>query len=103
MQECLCLYLLGTTSDLAPGLDANDGMQLLEQKATQAAAKAQEVPTKKLLFVRSEELQNNVEEVKNPAEINLEDSDEDDENEMVIQKQEIPDEVFGGIKKSEDE
>jgi len=52
---------------------------------------------------RSEELQNNVEEVKNPAEINLEDSDEDDENEMVIQKQEIPDEVFGGIKKSEDE
>ena len=70
---------------------------------------------------RSEELQNNVEEVKNPAEINLEDSDEDDESkklftnfnflifyfnfkdEMVIQKQEIPDEVFGGIKKSEDE
>jgi len=44
--------LTGTTSDLAPGLDANDGMQLLEQKATQAAAKAQEVPTKKLLFVR---------------------------------------------------
>ena len=35
---------------------------------------------------RSEELQNNVEEVKNPAEINLEDSDEDDESKKTFYK-----------------
>jgi len=101
--------LTGTTSDLAPGLDSNDGMQLLEQKATQQAARAQQdkiQPKTSVLFVRSDKTHLEVNPSQNPAEIDLDDSDDDedmeddeDEDTVVIEKQTIPDEVFGGYSK----
>lgn len=104
--------LTGTASDLAPGADANDGMQLLEQKASQQAARAQQAePKQKVLFVRAEKNEPEVLQSQNPAEIELDDDSEDDDDdvpaqgvsEMKIGKQMIPDEVFGGMKKSEED
>ncbi|CAK8697921.1 unnamed protein product [Clavelina lepadiformis] len=99
--------LTGTTSDLAPG-NENDGMQLLEQKASQAAARSQmeeKKPKQSILFVRSDknnETASNINVHQNPDEIEIDDEESDDESNVtgsdIIQKKVIPDEVFGGMK-----
>nr|XP_026690906.1 pre-mRNA-splicing factor SYF1 [Ciona intestinalis] len=101
--------LTGTTSDLTPdgNLD-NDGMKLLEQKASHAAARANQEemkPNKGILFVRSDKppMETEISQVQNPDEIDIDDDDsETEDGPAVIQRKIVPDEVFGGMKKDED-
>uniref|UniRef100_F6SBF1 Suppressor of forked domain-containing protein n=1 Tax=Ciona intestinalis TaxID=7719 RepID=F6SBF1_CIOIN len=103
--------LTGTTSDLTPdgNLD-NDGMKLLEQKASHAAARANQEemkPNKGILFVRSDKppMETEISQVQNPDEIDIDDDDSETEDvtgPAVIQRKIVPDEVFGGMKKDED-
>ncbi|XP_078486633.1 pre-mRNA-splicing factor SYF1 [Ciona intestinalis] len=101
--------LTGTTSDLTPdgNLD-NDGMKLLEQKASHAAARANQEemkPNKGILFVRSDKppMETEISQVQNPDEIDIDDDDsEPEDGPAVIQRKIVPDEVFGGMKKDED-
>lgn len=99
----------GTVADLAPG--AKDGMRMLEAKAAQMAhleRPAQQQPKGgNILFVRGETQGqdrdgNDTTRVINPDEINIdydeEDEDEADDN-LPVQKQPIPQEVFGSLKK----
>ncbi|XP_046676581.1 LOW QUALITY PROTEIN: pre-mRNA-splicing factor syf1 homolog [Homalodisca vitripennis] len=100
----------GTVADLAPG--AKDGMRMLEAKA------AENVPQVKggnILFVRGETQGQerdgtDTTRVVNPDEINIDeddedvnDSSEDEDEEMPVQKQIIPSEVFGGLKKDDED
>ncbi|XKL68142.1 hypothetical protein PGB90_003633 [Kerria lacca] len=94
----------GTVSDLAPG--AKDGMRMLEAKATEVSANSGKIEKKKssgIDFVRGETI--------NPDEINIDESSDDDddknneeneyniENEIAIEKKEVPLEVFGNMGK----
>lgn len=99
----------GTVADLAPGL--KDGMRLLEAKAVQMAAP---VKNSGIMFVRGETQGDGAtrkDKVANPDEINIDDDDEDDaedveeleEPELPIEKQSIPAQVFGSLKKPSDD
>uniref|UniRef100_A0A2D4HWU8 Pre-mRNA-splicing factor Syf1/CRNKL1-like C-terminal HAT-repeats domain-containing protein n=1 Tax=Micrurus lemniscatus lemniscatus TaxID=129467 RepID=A0A2D4HWU8_MICLE len=79
----------GTVSDLAPGQSGMDDMKLLEQRAEHLAAEAerdQPRAKEKILFVRSDASRSELAELSkraNPDEIdiNLDDSDESEDNE----------------------
>lgn len=92
----------GTIADLAPGL--KDGMRLLEAKAVEMAGNKSGI-----MFVRGETQGDSKKEgdkVINPDEIDIDDEDEDDNVEEVdipIEKQNIPSEVFGSLKKVGDD
>ncbi|XP_071948543.1 pre-mRNA-splicing factor SYF1-like [Antedon mediterranea] len=102
----------GTVSDLGSG--GMDDMKILEQRAQALAAEAEadKPKTKKdILFVRSDNKATNEEleeavRTANPEEIAI-DSDDDDESEadvdeVNIEKQSVPSEVFGGIKTTQE-
>ncbi|MBV97807.1 Pre-mRNA-splicing factor SYF1, partial [Eschrichtius robustus] len=98
----------GTVSDLAPGQSGMDDMKLLEQRAEQLAAEAeQDQPSRaqsKILFVRSDASREELAELAqqaNPEEIELgEDEDEMDlePNEVRLEQQSVPAAVFGSLK-----
>lgn len=96
---------------------AKNEMEKLEEKATALAEDAEkdrpappqtQPPSKSVLFVRGEtqaESLADVESTNNPEEIELaEDSDDEsseDDGDVRLEQKEIPEEVFGGIKKSD--
>ncbi|MEQ2263779.1 hypothetical protein XENORESO_012584 [Xenotaenia resolanae] len=86
-----------------------DDMKMLEQKAQQLAAEAEQdkpKPKEKILFVRSDTSRSELAELSkqaNPDEINIdEDEDEDDEDqgpdEVQLEQKSVPTAVFGGLK-----
>lgn len=94
----------GTIADLAPGV--KDGMRLLEAKAVEMAGNNKS----SIMFVRGEtqgDAKKHGDKVVNPDEINIDDEDDDeDENaeevDIPIEKQNIPSEVFGSLKKGDE-
>ncbi|ETE73828.1 Pre-mRNA-splicing factor SYF1, partial [Ophiophagus hannah] len=99
----------GTVSDLAPGQSGMDDMKLLEQRAEHLAAEAerdQPRAKEKILFVRSDASRSELAELSkraNPDEIdiNLDDSDESEDNEpdeVQLEQKSVPSAVFGGLK-----
>uniref|UniRef100_A0A8C5SDF5 Pre-mRNA-splicing factor SYF1 n=1 Tax=Laticauda laticaudata TaxID=8630 RepID=A0A8C5SDF5_LATLA len=99
----------GTVSDLAPGQSGMDDMKLLEQRAEHLAAEAerdQPRAKEKILFVRSDASRSELAELSkraNPDEIdiNLDDSDESEDNEpdeVQLEQKTVPSAVFGGLK-----
>ncbi|KAL1497113.1 hypothetical protein ABEB36_008125 [Hypothenemus hampei] len=97
--------LTGTTADLAPG--ENDGMRLLEAKAAEMAGSSGlgQRPGS-IMFVRGETQGNKKDKVVNPDEIDIDDEDEEDENEEaepVVEQKSVPHEVFGSLKKNQDD
>lgn len=93
--------IAGTVADLAPGV--KDGMRLLEAKAAEMAGAAGVAKSGNIMFVRGETQGDRKDEkVVNPDEIDIDDDEEGEEVEDVevpIEKQEVPLEVFGGLKK----
>lgn len=99
----------GTVADLAPGV--KDGMRLLEAKAVEMAGQMQKQSS--IMFVRGEtqgDKKNDGEKVVNPDEINIDDDDDDEEDpgneeevDVPIEKQAIPSEIFGSLKKADQE
>uniref|UniRef100_T1JEU9 Pre-mRNA-splicing factor SYF1 n=1 Tax=Strigamia maritima TaxID=126957 RepID=T1JEU9_STRMM len=99
----------GTVSDLAPGM--KDDMRLLEAKVAHLSNEAKgDVPktTKEVAFVRGstqieDEKLAEMSRSANPDEIVIEEDGETDEEQTVeevnIEQQDIPSEVFGGLKK----
>ena len=99
-------------------------MKLLEEKAAAASADKENMPKesmadRNIMFVRGETQSKAVEEamknqsVSNPDEIDIDNDDDEDEDDDVedgappnsfggVQKQAIPLEVFGGLKKDDE-
>lgn len=112
---------MGTVADLAPGV--KDGMRLLEAKAAEMAKPANGTmppppaakPASNIMFVRGETHGvGDGTKVLNPDEIDIDEESEEDEEEdgdgdeekepnIRIEKQQIPDKVFGGLKKKDEE
>ena len=109
----------GTVSDLAPGLTLGlkDDMWRLEAKGMESDVKAAEggpgaaKPAQNIMFVRGETQSKAVDESQtaaNPDEIDI-DSDEEEEGEEEtedrpvggLEKMDVPDKVFGGLKNTE--
>ncbi|TRY66020.1 hypothetical protein DNTS_014110 [Danionella cerebrum] len=99
----------GTVSDLAPGQIGVDDMRLLEQKAQQLAAEAEQDKPKlkeKILFVRSDTSRSELAELAkqaNPDEIDIgdeedEDADDAEPDEVQLEQKSVPTAVFGGLK-----
>ncbi|CAH1970535.1 unnamed protein product [Acanthoscelides obtectus] len=101
----------GTVADLAPG--AKDGMRLLEAKAAEMATTSAAAAggSKGIAFVRGETQGDKKARVVNPDEIDIGDDDEDDDEDaegegevdVPIEKQTVPAEVFGSLKKQHEE
>lgn len=93
--------LSGTVADLAPGV--KDGMRLLEAKAAEMAGTSVSKAAN-IMFVRGETQGNKDagEKVVNPDEIDIDDEDEEMEPDLPVEKQNIPSEVFGSLKKSDE-
>jgi pre-mRNA-splicing factor SYF1 len=105
----------GTVSDLAPGL--RDDMRMLEAKAAVMARDAKTDSTTRtkdnIMFVRGdtdarEEELAEMSRVANPDEISIDDDEDDtDEEQQVeeveLERQHVPREVFGGLKKGDDD
>lgn len=91
-------------ADLAPGV--KDGMRLLEAKAAEMAGTSSGVAKPGgIMFVRGETQGNNKDKVVNPDEIDIDEDDDADEGEieeedLPVEEQNVPSEVFGGLKKS---
>ncbi|XP_044761023.1 pre-mRNA-splicing factor syf1 homolog [Coccinella septempunctata] len=84
-----------TVADLAPG--ANDGMRLLEAKAAEMAGMTTANPgLNKIMFVRGETQGSREEKVVNPDEIDIGDSDSEEETESPV-KQDVPAQIFGSL------
>ncbi|KAJ8251347.1 hypothetical protein GJAV_G00220370 [Gymnothorax javanicus] len=100
----------GTVSDLAPGQSGVDDMKMLEQKAQQLAAEAEQDkprPKDKILFVRSDTSRSELAELAkqaNPDEIDIDDEDDeedeegDEPDEVQLEQKSVPTAVFGGLK-----
>uniref|UniRef100_A0A672MV74 XPA binding protein 2 n=1 Tax=Sinocyclocheilus grahami TaxID=75366 RepID=A0A672MV74_SINGR len=99
----------GTVSDLAPGESGVDDMKLLEQKAQQLAAEAEQdkpKPKDKILFVRSDTSRSELAELAkqaNPDEIDIDDDEDEDAedgepDEVQLEQKSVPTAVFGGLK-----
>uniref|UniRef100_A0A671R074 Pre-mRNA-splicing factor SYF1 n=2 Tax=Sinocyclocheilus anshuiensis TaxID=1608454 RepID=A0A671R074_9TELE len=99
----------GTVSDLAPGQSGVDDMKLLEQKAQQLAAEAEQdkpKPKDKILFVRSDTSRSELAELAkqaNPDEIDIDDDEDEDAedgepDEVQLEQKSVPTAVFGGLK-----
>ncbi|CAD5123791.1 DgyrCDS12102 [Dimorphilus gyrociliatus] len=88
--------------------DEEDEMRKLEKRARELAEEEVKSQTKEknINFISSEENPKKVEE-KNPEELDIDWSDDDDEatesSKVTVEKQFIPDEVYGGLKKDIDE
>lgn len=96
--------LVGTVADLAPGV--KDGMRLLEAKAAEMAGPSSGTTKPgSIMFVRGETQGNNKDKVVNPDEIDIDEDDDDDAEEggLPVEKQNVPLEVFGSLKKNIDE
>ncbi|XP_054282324.1 pre-mRNA-splicing factor syf1 homolog [Macrosteles quadrilineatus] len=104
----------GTVADLAPG--AKDGMRMLEAKAAEMAAEDRTAQVKggNILFVRGETQGQDRDgtdttRVLNPDEINIDEDDHDvndsseEEDDVPVEKQTIPSEVFGSLKKDDED
>lgn len=92
--------LAGTVADLAPGV--KDGMRLLEAKAAEMAGTSVSKATN-IMFVRGETQgdKDKGDKVVNPDEIDIDDDDDEEmEPDLPVEKQNIPSEVFGSLKKS---
>ncbi|XP_069086465.1 pre-mRNA-splicing factor SYF1 isoform X2 [Pleurodeles waltl] len=106
------LKISGTTpgTDVGPGQNEIDNMRLLEQRAEQLAAEAEQDKPKikdKILFVRSDASRSELAELSrqaNPDEIDIDDDDEsdgsqdDEPDEVHLEQKSVPDAVFGGLK-----
>lgn len=117
--------MAGTIADLAPG--AKDDMRMLEAKAVEMAGTTTAPKGGGIMFVRGETqgmlltlhrsyqhylcivAGDDKDKVVNPDEINIDD-DEDDEEEdgegevdIAIEKQNVPVQVFGSLKKTDNE
>ena len=98
----------GTISDLAPGL--NDGMRMLEARAAQKTAD-RPAGGGQILFVRGSASEQETEvaeggRVANPAEIQLDDEDdeeEDGEAEDEVAQQAVPPQVFGSLARTRED
>jgi pre-mRNA-splicing factor SYF1 len=55
-----------------------------------------------IMFVRGETQGDNKDKVVNPDEIDIDDDEEDEGEDVPVEKQSIPSEVFGGLKKNDD-
>lgn len=95
-------------ADLAPGV--KDGMRLLEAKAVEmAGTSGSTAKPGGIMFVRGETQGNSKDKVVNPDEIDIDDDDDDEEAEegedgdLPVEKQNVPSEVFGGLKHNNDE
>merc|ERR1719347_2284604 len=107
---------LGTVADLAPSLTMGlkDDMWRLEARGAESDVKKASGTTNNIMFVRGDEQSKAVQEMQsaeNPDEIYISD-DEDDEDEgeekaevqiANIEEMDVPDKVFGGLKKDSDE
>ncbi|XP_018572055.1 pre-mRNA-splicing factor SYF1 [Anoplophora glabripennis] len=96
--------IAGTVADLAPGV--KDGMRLLEAKAVEmAGTSATTAKPGNIMFVRGETQGNAKDKVVNPDEIDIDEDDEDEEMEedVPVEKQNIPSEVFGSLKKQDED
>lgn len=96
--------IAGTVADLAPGV--KDGMRLLEAKAVEmAGTSASASKPSNIMFVRGETQGSAKEKVVNPDEIDIDEDDEDEEMEedVPVEKQNIPSEVFGSLKKQDED
>jgi pre-mRNA-splicing factor SYF1 len=92
--------IAGTVADLAPGV--KDGMRLLEAKAAEMAGTSTGTRPGNIMFVRGETQGDNKDKVVNPDEIDIDDDEEDEGEDVPVEKQSIPSEVFGGLKKNDD-
>ncbi|KAG1714240.1 Pre-mRNA-splicing factor SYF1 [Nymphon striatum] len=102
----------GTVSDLAPGL--KDDMRMLEATAkavaAEAAADQPKSANKNIMFIRSNTTEEEMVEAAkttNPDEIAIDDDFESDEDETIeevdVEKQAIPTQVFGGLVKDDED
>ncbi|XP_072382235.1 pre-mRNA-splicing factor syf1 homolog [Diabrotica undecimpunctata] len=92
----------GTVADLAPGV--KDGMRLLEAKAVEMAGTSQLAKPGGIMFVRGETQGANKDKVVNPDEIDIDSEEsEAEEEEVPVEKQSVPSEVFGSLKKQGEE
>ncbi|XP_046893738.1 pre-mRNA-splicing factor SYF1 [Hypomesus transpacificus] len=101
---------LGAVSDLAPGQGGLDDMKMLEQRAQQLAAEAEQdklKPKEKILFVRSDTSRSELAELAkqaNPDEIDIDEEEEDEDEEdqgpeeVQLEQKSVPTAVFGGLK-----
>merc|ERR1719347_1821134 len=107
---------LGTVADLAPSLTMGlkDDMWRLEARGAESDVKGGGSQQSNIMFVRGETQSKAVEEMvtaENPDEIDIsEDEDDEDEGEEKaevqianIEEMDVPDKVFGGLKKDSDE
>lgn len=96
--------MAGTVADLAPG--EKDSMRLLEAKAAEMAGGAAAPKPGNIMFVRGETQGNKKDKVVNPDEIDIDDDDDDEAEEepedVPVEKQNIPSEVFGSLKKTQE-
>merc|ERR1711874_696034 len=110
----------GTVADLAPGLSMGlkDDMWRLEAKGMESDVKNQEKTGEKgsnIMFVRGEQQSKAVQEsvtATNPDEIDIDDDDDEEEDEEEeeegdtkkageVEEMDVPDKVFGGLKKDD--
>lgn len=83
-------------------------MRLLEAKAAEMAGPSSGTAKPgSIMFVRGETQGNNKDKVVNPDEIDIDEDDDDDaeeeEGDLPVEKQNVPSEVFGSLKKNNDE
>lgn len=82
-------------------------MRLLEAKAAEMVGTSSGLAKPAgIMFVRGETQGNNKDKVVNPDEIDIDDEDdaeEEGEGDLPVEKQSVPSEVFGGLKKNVDE
>ncbi|XP_066563909.1 pre-mRNA-splicing factor SYF1 [Amia ocellicauda] len=102
-----------TAADLAAGQSGGDDMKMLEQRAQEMAAEAQQDTPRakdKILFVRSDASRSELAELAkqaNPDEIDIGDEDEDGDedgeggqepDEVQLEQKSVPSAVFGGLR-----
>lgn len=93
-------------ADLAPGV--KDGMRLLEAKAVEMAGPSGGTSKSgSIMFVRGETQGSNKDKIVNPDEIEIDEDDEEeeamDDGDLPVEKQNVPSEVFGSLKKNDDD
>merc|ERR1711915_968689 len=99
---------LGTVADLAPSLTMGlkDDMWRLEARGAESDVKSGGInQSSNIMFVRGETQSKAVEEMvsaENPDEIDISEEEEDEEKDAQIaniEEMDVPDKVFGGLKK----
>lgn len=97
--------IAGTVADLAPGV--KDGMRLLEAKAVEMSTTVKAATSGNIMFVRGETQGdgNKADKVANPDEINIDDEEEGEEDveDVPIEEVNVPEKVFGSLKRKHDD